>query len=109
MASLLMNLIRSPVPFHQVRKREWCGMTTNLVKICSLNVLISILSCPSTATSKVQNPRHHGFASFTCPLSSLSFQRVHLHMRVAASRTAMSAPECYSEAMVRQTITRSIA
>ena len=32
MASLLMNLIRSPVPFHQVRKREWCGVTTNLFK-----------------------------------------------------------------------------
>jgi hypothetical protein len=30
MASLLMNLIRSPVPFHQVRKREGCKVTTNL-------------------------------------------------------------------------------
>jgi hypothetical protein len=43
------------------------------------------------------------------PLSSLSFQRVHLHMRYAASRTAMSEPEYYSEAMARQTVTRSIA
>lgn len=32
MASLLMNLIRSPVPFHQVRKRKWYGVTTNLFK-----------------------------------------------------------------------------
>ena len=32
MASLLMNLIRSPVPFHQVRTREWCGVMTNLFR-----------------------------------------------------------------------------
>lgn len=27
-----MNIIRSPVPFHQVRTREWCGVMTNLFR-----------------------------------------------------------------------------
>ena len=27
-----MNLIRSPVPFHQVRTKVWCGVMTNLFR-----------------------------------------------------------------------------